>query len=249
MLVTRKTALFAVFAVAIPLAARAETIKFLATSLAVDSNNNLNVNIDAGQTGFVQGFGLIGTNVPVPTAVTITATLTPATGAPVVGFQSQLCYPNCPIPNQVVVDSSPFPPQTYITIDATNATAGTYSVRISATAADGTHISPVTYGLLIPTPAADFKGMTAGTSMTVTITGTQTLVVGLPPPPNTDSPGVSGSYIAVLNNKGTSAITVTSSTGSITLAPGDVIAAVFSRADTIAATASGATGTLRIGFQ
>jgi hypothetical protein len=91
--------------------------------------------------------------------------------------------------------------------------------------------------------------MTAGTSMTVTVTGTQTLVVGLPAATNIDGVGLSGSYILVLHNKGTTGVTVNSSTVSITLAPGDVIAGVFSRTDNVTATASGPPATLQVGFQ
>jgi hypothetical protein len=121
--------------------------------------------------------------------------------------------------------------------------------------------SPITGGpiyLQITTAAADFNSMSASTRMTVTLSGTQTLVKAMAAqsPSTADAlPGsmsicCPGHFRMILHNSSNSAtIQVTQGSGFVLLAPKDVIAIDVSTAtDVVATVIDAATATLELGY-
>ena len=159
----------------------------------------------------------------------------PATGAPIIGYTFAV---NVTAGPGIIIP---------ISIDATHAKPGAYQLQLTATDSVS-NVSSATpaRGLLITTPAAGFKSMSANTRMTLSLTGTQILVKAMA---SGEIGAPHGHYRMILHNLGTSTVQISSGNANFLLAPGDVLAADLStQFDVVATNYDGATGMLEVGF-
>ena len=197
--------------------------------------------IDVGKTSAVPVLIAVG-GVPFGTPVTLNLTATagdPASGAPAIGYTFSV---NITAGPGIIIP---------ISVDAAHAKAGNYQLVLKAVDANsGVSSGAPPRGLLVTTPAADFKSLTANTRMTVQLAGTQLLLKAMAPAGNADSPtGAPAHFRMIFHNLGTSTLQITSGSASFLLAPKDVLAADLStQFDTTATVYDGATGLLEIGY-
>ena len=196
-----------------------------------------NPSLDAGQTAQVPIIIAVA-GLAQGTQVTLNLSATagdPATGAPGIGYTFSLN----------VLAGSPI--QIPIAITATTAKPGGYQLFLTATdAATNKSSSTPPRGILITTPAAGFKSMSASTHMAVSVTGTQILLKAMALGEGT---GLAQHFRMIFHNMGTSTLRVSSGPSSFLLAPADVLAADFStQFDVVASVFDGSTGSLEIGF-
>jgi hypothetical protein len=158
------------------------------------------------------------------------------------------------------------------TIDATNASPGTYQLQLTATDASSSAppaVSPV-YNFVISSPAATLasNSLKASTMMTINLSGTKMIYFGgsgiqaaadssklsttatdtTLTTTTTTTAGtvpVGVAIMLILNNVGTSVIVITDGNNSVTLGAGDVIAATFF-GNVTASVTDGTSGSLRV---
>ena len=200
--------------------------------------------VDAGQVASVQIFiSVTGGGVPDGTLVqlNLTGTVLGSGGAPTIGLANTI---------QILTGPGVIIP---INVHAESAKAGSYQIQLTATdPASGVSSNTPLRGLLVTTPAADFKSMTASTRMTVALAGPQVPQI-LVKAMATANPDVSSSAPAhfrmIFHNVGTSTVQITSGASSFFLAPKDVLPADLStQFDVVANVYDGASGLLEIGY-
>ena len=242
-------ALCAIFALlALPQTARAALLQEQITyDVAPASLSNTyvvfpggNPSLDVGQTSAVPVLIAVA-GLPFGTPVTLNLTATagdPVGGAPVIGYTFSV---NVTAGPGIIIP---------ISIDATKAKAGTYQLHLTAVdAASNVTSAAPPRGLLITTPAPDFKSLTASTLMTVQLAGTQVLVKAMSAGNAEVGSGPAGHYRMIFHNVGTSTLQIVSGGASFLLAPKDVLAADFSTQFDVTATVyEGSTGLLQLGY-
>ena len=206
-------------------------VVFPGASPSVDVGNRSPVPIFVTVTGPVAG-----------TVVTLNLTATagdPAAGAPVIGYTFSINIASGP---GIIIP---------ISVDATQAKAGNYQLQLTATdASSGVSSATSRRSLLVTTPAADFKSLSASTRMTVVLAGTQLLLKAMAATtPDNNQTGAPGHFRMIFHNLGTSTLQITSGNGSFFLAPKDVLAADLSTQYDVTATVyHGVGGTLEMGY-
>jgi len=178
---------------------------------------------------------------PLGTQVTLNLTATagdPASGAPAIGYTFSV---NVTAGPAIVIP---------ISVDAAHAKAGNYQLQLTATdPASGVTSATPPRGLLVTTPAADFKSLSATTRMTVLLAGTQLLVKAMAASSPDSGTGAPAHFRMIFHNLGTSTLQVTSGASTFMLAPQDVLAADLSTQFDVTATVyDGASGLLEMGY-
>jgi hypothetical protein len=249
---TLRTSLFALFAAAVLAGAAGASSNGPELSLAaasVDSNgfitySNLANNVEVGTSN---SFVVSVTNNTNQALNFIPAASVTFGGSPVGAPAARFSCSPCVLPALGIYPL-------FVTIDGTGATPGTYQVSVTASDAAFPTLggSSPTYSTVISSSAGTLakNSLSASTLMTINLVGTK-VIFSAPPIQATDStagaPTLGSPIVLILNNVGTSSISVTDGNNTITLGAGDVIAAAF-WSSVRASVIDGTSGSLRVGM-